>query len=168
VRIAADRLRLDAADLADLNQHSRLEVQPALVVVLDMIAVFPWRELRSQPLARVQPIARVRHLDLVSARRIGDLKDFLGQQISALFSRARVHVGKVLAGVATKTWGLATQRPSQRHAVAQGVKLGRPKTDIATARKVRKQLAKGVGILKVAKSLGIGIGTVRRISNELR
>ena len=24
-------------DLADLNQHSRLEVQPALVVVLDMI-----------------------------------------------------------------------------------------------------------------------------------
>jgi len=110
----------------------------------------------------------VRHLDRVLARRIGDLKDFLGQQISALFSRARVHVGKVLAGVATKTWGLATQRPSQRHAVAQGVKLGRPKTDIATARKVRKQLAKGVGILKVAKSLGIGIGTVRRISNELR
>ena len=71
-------------------------------------------------------------------------------------------------GVATKTWGLATQRPSQRHAVAQGVKLGRPKTDIATERKVRKQLAKGVGILKVAKSLGIGTGTVQGISNELR
>jgi len=28
-------------------------------------------------------------------------------------------------------------------------------------------LAKGVGILKVAKSLGIGTGTVQRISNEL-
>src|SRR5262249_4690878 len=28
-----------------------------------------------------------------------------------------------------------------------------------------KQLAKGVGILKVAKSLGIGTGTVHRISN---
>src|SRR5260370_24937426 len=61
------------------------------------IFVFPWRKLRSQPLARVQPIARVRHLDRVLARRIGDLKHFLGQQISALFSRARVHVGKVLA-----------------------------------------------------------------------
>jgi hypothetical protein len=36
----------------------------------------------------------------------------------------------------------------------------------ATERKVRKQLAKGVGILKVAKSLGIGTGTVRRISKE--
>jgi hypothetical protein len=31
---------------------------------------------------------------------------------------------------------------------------------------VRKQLAKGVGILKVAKSLGIGTGTVQRISKE--
>jgi hypothetical protein len=37
-----------------------------------------------------------------------------------------------------------------KRAVAQGVKLGRPKIDSAT-RKVRKQLAKGIGILKVAK-----------------
>jgi DNA invertase Pin-like site-specific DNA recombinase len=52
-----------------------------------------------------------------------------------------------------------------KRAVAQGVKLGRPKIDSATERKVRKQLAKGVGILRVAKSLGTG--TVQRISNEL-
>jgi hypothetical protein len=31
---------------------------------------------------------------------------------------------------------------------------------------VRRLLAKGVGILKVAKSLGIGTGTVQRISGE--
>jgi DNA invertase Pin-like site-specific DNA recombinase len=55
-----------------------------------------------------------------------------------------------------------------KRAVAQGVKLGRPKVDRTTERKVRKQLAKGVGILKVAKSLGIGTGTVQRIVNELR
>jgi DNA invertase Pin-like site-specific DNA recombinase len=42
----------------------------------------------------------------------------------------------------------------------------RPKIDIATERKVRKQLAQGVGILKVAKSLRIGTSTVQRISNE--
>ena len=36
----------------------------------------------------------------------------------------------------------------------------------AIERKVRKQLAKGLGILKVAKSLGIGTGTVQRISGE--
>jgi DNA invertase Pin-like site-specific DNA recombinase len=55
-----------------------------------------------------------------------------------------------------------------KRALAQGVKLGRPKIDSATERKVRKQLAKGVGILKLAKSLGIGTGTVQRIANELR
>ena len=52
-----------------------------------------------------------------------------------------------------------------KRAVAQGVTLRRPK--IATERKVREQLAKGVGILKVARSLGIGTGTVQRISNEI-
>ena len=54
-----------------------------------------------------------------------------------------------------------------KRAVAQGVKLGRPKIDSATERRMRKQLAKGVGILKLAKSLGIGTGTVQRIANEL-
>ena len=58
-------------------------------------------------------------------------------------------------------------RAGLKRAVAQGVKLGRPKLDSTTERKVRKQLAKGVGILKVAKSLGIGTGTVQRIANEL-
>jgi DNA invertase Pin-like site-specific DNA recombinase len=55
-----------------------------------------------------------------------------------------------------------------KRAVAQGVKLGRPKIDITTERKVRQQLARGEGILKVAKSLGIGTGTVQRIANEVR
>ena len=57
-------------------------------------------------------------------------------------------------------------RSENSRAVAQGVKLGRPKIDSAIERKVRKQLAKGVGILKVAKSLGIGTGTVQRIVKE--
>ena len=47
-------------------------------------------------------------------------------------------------------------------------RLGRPKIDSATEWKVRKRLANGIGILKVAKSLGIGTGTVQRIANELR
>jgi DNA invertase Pin-like site-specific DNA recombinase len=53
-----------------------------------------------------------------------------------------------------------------KRAVAQGVKLGRPKIDSATERKVRRQLAKGIGILRVARSLGIGTGTVQRIAGE--
>src|SRR6516162_1432547 len=51
-----------------------------------------------------------------------------------------------------------------KRAVAQGVKLGRPKIDSATERKVRNQLAKGVGILKVARSLGTG--GVKAMSDE--
>ena len=54
-----------------------------------------------------------------------------------------------------------------KRAVTQGVKLGRPKMDSATEQKVPKQLAKRVGILKVAKSLGIGTGTVQRIKPAL-
>ena len=54
-----------------------------------------------------------------------------------------------------------------KRAVAQGVKLGRPKIDSATERKVRKQLAMGIGMLRVARSLGLGTGTVQRIAKEL-
>ena len=54
-----------------------------------------------------------------------------------------------------------------KRAIAQGVKLGRPKIDTATERKARRQLAKGVGMLKVAKSLRIGTGTVQRIAKEV-
>ena len=54
-----------------------------------------------------------------------------------------------------------------KRAIARGVKLGRPKIDSATERKVRNQLSKGMGILKVARSLGIGTGTVQRIAKEV-
>ena len=58
---------------------------------------------------------------------------------------------------------LYTQSKSQW----RSYRLGRPKIDRVTERNVRRLLAKGVGILKVARSLGIGTGTVQRISNEL-
>jgi hypothetical protein len=51
--------------------------------------------------------------------------------------------------------------------VAQGTKLGRPKVDAMLERKAQTQLEKGVGILKVAKSLGLGTGTVQRIKREM-
>jgi DNA invertase Pin-like site-specific DNA recombinase len=54
-----------------------------------------------------------------------------------------------------------------KRAVAQGARLGRPKIDTALERKAQRQLAKGTGILKVAKSLGLGTGTVQRIKQEM-
>jgi len=48
-------------------------------------------------------------------------------------------------------------------AKANGVKLGRPKVEREVERKVRRELAKGTGIVKVARMLGVGNGTVARI-----
>jgi hypothetical protein len=79
----------------DLDQDRRPEVQPALVVMLEAIAVFARSELRKRPFPRIQAIALLLHLDLIGARLVGDLEQLLEQAISALFSRARVHVGKV-------------------------------------------------------------------------
>ena len=54
-----------------------------------------------------------------------------------------------------------------KRAVAQGARLGRPKVDVTMERKAQKHLRKGVGILKVAKMVGLGTGTVQRIKQEL-
>jgi DNA invertase Pin-like site-specific DNA recombinase len=59
-------------------------------------------------------------------------------------------------------------RAGLKTAVANGARLGRPKINAAVERKVQRQLEKGIGILKVAKSLGLGTGTVQRIKAELK
>jgi DNA invertase Pin-like site-specific DNA recombinase len=53
-------------------------------------------------------------------------------------------------------------------AKAKGVKLGRRKVAPEVERKVRRKLAKGTGVLKTARMLGIGTGTVQRIKTEMR
>ena len=52
-------------------------------------------------------------------------------------------------------------------AKAQGKRLGRPKVPNTVERQVRRHLAKGAGILKVAKILGLGTGTVQRIKRAM-
>lgn len=49
---------------------------------------------------------------------------------------------------------------------AKGVRLGRPKVDKKTEAAIRKRLAAGDGMLKVAKTLGVGVSTVQRVRNE--
>jgi DNA invertase Pin-like site-specific DNA recombinase len=50
---------------------------------------------------------------------------------------------------------------------SRGVRLGRPKTGAKVEAAVRARLAKGEGIKKVAKAVGIGNGTVSRIKAEM-
>jgi DNA invertase Pin-like site-specific DNA recombinase len=54
-----------------------------------------------------------------------------------------------------------------KRAVAQGKRLGRPRLDAEIERKAQRQLRKGHGIIKVAKALGIGVGTVARVKAEM-
>jgi DNA invertase Pin-like site-specific DNA recombinase len=46
-------------------------------------------------------------------------------------------------------------------------RLGRPSADPAKLQKARAELAKGIGINRVAKSVGLGVGTVQKLKNEM-
>jgi DNA invertase Pin-like site-specific DNA recombinase len=50
----------------------------------------------------------------------------------------------------------------------QGTQLGRPRVSRDIEKRARKELAKGAGIIKVAKMLGVGNGTVQRIKDAMQ
>jgi DNA invertase Pin-like site-specific DNA recombinase len=47
-------------------------------------------------------------------------------------------------------------------------RLGRPSADPEKLGKARAELAKGIGINKVAKMVGLGVGTVAKVKDEMR
>lgn len=57
---------------------------------------------------------------------------------------------------------------AKRKGTKSGRPIGRPKLDSKRESAVRKALASGAGILKVAKTLSVGTGTVARIAAEMR
>jgi DNA invertase Pin-like site-specific DNA recombinase len=52
-------------------------------------------------------------------------------------------------------------------AKANGVVLGRPKVSPRNEERARKELAKGTGVLRTARLVGLGTGTVQRIKREM-
>ena len=54
-----------------------------------------------------------------------------------------------------------------KRAVEAGKTLGRPRVSAAVEKRVQAQLRAGKGIIKVAREIGIGTGTVQRIAREL-
>ena len=54
-----------------------------------------------------------------------------------------------------------------KRAVQQGKQLGRPRISEALEKRIQSQLRAGKGILKVAREIGVGTGTVQRIAREL-
>jgi DNA invertase Pin-like site-specific DNA recombinase len=62
--------------------------------------------------------------------------------------------------------GLERAKAGLERAKAEGVTLGRPKVARKVENAIRTRLARGEGILKVAKGLGVGTSTVQRIKHE--
>jgi DNA-binding transcriptional LysR family regulator len=54
-----------------------------------------------------------------------------------------------------------------KRAVEAGKTLGRPRVSAAVEKRVQAQLRTGKGILKVAREVGVGTGTVQRIKQEM-
>ena len=50
---------------------------------------------------------------------------------------------------------------------AQGKRLGRRPASEAVVKRIREELMTGAGILKTAKALGVGTGTVHRVKREM-
>jgi DNA invertase Pin-like site-specific DNA recombinase len=50
---------------------------------------------------------------------------------------------------------------------SQGRRLGRRPVSEAVVERIREQLAGGAGIIKTAKLIGCGVGTVHRIKREM-
>jgi len=54
-----------------------------------------------------------------------------------------------------------------RRAAASGKRIGRPTTDGALLERARAELAKGTGIMKTAKLVGLGTGTVQKLKKQM-
>jgi DNA invertase Pin-like site-specific DNA recombinase len=54
-----------------------------------------------------------------------------------------------------------------KRARANHVQLGRPRVDAKVEERVKAELAKGTGVLKTTKALGLGTGTAQRIKSEM-
>jgi DNA invertase Pin-like site-specific DNA recombinase len=55
-----------------------------------------------------------------------------------------------------------------KRALEAGKTLGRPKISEALEKRIQAQLRAGKGILKVAREVGVGTGTVQRIAREIK
>src|SRR5262245_44696876 len=54
-----------------------------------------------------------------------------------------------------------------KRAVEQGKQLGRPRISAAVEKRIQDRLRAGMGMIKVAREVGVGNGTVQRIKQEM-
>ena len=94
---------------------------------------------------------------------------YLDQQSIDTTTPAGKHMFQVTGAFAEFERSMIRQRINAglKRAVEQGKQLGRPKIAEALEKRIQTQLRAGKGILKVAREVGVGTGTVQRIAREL-
>jgi DNA invertase Pin-like site-specific DNA recombinase len=186
-------LRVSTAEQSTDNQRCELE-QACLRHGWDIVKVFEdagisgakGKDQRPAFAALAKAIAR-REIDLVAAwsvDRIGrsliDLIAFLSdihsagiglylhqQRLDTTTSSGRAMFG-MLSVFAEYERAILRERTvaGLRRAVMSGKRLGRPRLAEKKEIAVRASLARGNGVVKTAKMLGVGVGTILRIKNE--
>ncbi|MET3926696.1 recombinase family protein [Devosia sp. 2618] len=189
-RRVAIYLRVSTKDQTTLNQRLELE-QVAARAGWDVVTVFEdagvsgskGRDKRPAYDALLKAVAR-REVDMVAAwsvdrlgRSLQDLVGFLEdlrghgadlylhqQALDTSSSSGRALFG-MMAVFAEFEKAMIVERVNSglARAKAEGKRLGRPTVGAAIEDKVRAMRVKGIGQIKIAKALGIGVSTVQRV-----
>ena len=101
--------------------------------------------------------------------RLGPAKEYLDQQSIDTTTPAGKLMFQVTGAFAEFERSMIRQRVNAglKRAVEAGKTLGRPRVSAAVEKRVQAQLRAGKGILKVAREVGVGTGTVQRIKQEM-
>ena len=101
--------------------------------------------------------------------RLGPAKEYLDQQSIDTTTPAGRLMFQVTGAFAEFERSMIRQRVNAglKRAVEAGKTLGRPRVSAAVEKRVQAQLRAGKGILKVAREVGVGTGTVQRIKQEM-
>ena len=84
----------------------------------------------------------------------------------AEFERSMIRQRVELGSTSSRTSSPATASSSSKAGMVRR-KLGRPGAEPDKIERARQELAKGIGIGKVAREVGLGVGTVHRLKREV-
>jgi DNA invertase Pin-like site-specific DNA recombinase len=105
-------------------------------------------------------------LDDLEAAGVAIYADKEGVDASTAHGRAMLEMASVFARL-ERSMIAERVKAGMARAKAEGKHVGRPRTNEDTVAAIRAMLAGGRGMISTAKALGVGVGTVHRISKAM-
>ena len=105
-------------------------------------------------------------LDDLEAAGVAIYADKEGVDASTAHGRAMLEMASVFARL-ERSVIVERVKAGMARAKAEGKHVGRPRTNEDTVAAIRAMLAGGRGMISTAKALGVGVGTVHRISKAM-